>query len=414
MSGTQPLARSNLLQLSLGQVALQAGYFGFIASMPLALSRSGVPDSAIGTVVAIVALVQVPAALIGGVLVDRFGSLRMLLAGAGAYFGGAVILLLPDINPLVSLLPFAVARTFQGAGFGITRPAWLALLPAIFPSRGSGTSLGIGLSVQNISLIVMPPLSLAVLGTSASLDGVALMVAALVALGTLSLLVGPVRFLGGPPASKHAVGRRLAIAYHGSWTPPLAIMLLYLIHWGALTAYLPQHAELSGASVGIFFVADGLLSLILRVPSGWLTDRLPVRWILSGGLAVTAAALSILSLPITAVTLALAGTLSGIGAALVASPIYVELSNRSATTERGTAFAMVSVVAASAVAAGSLGLVPLIDEGGFMVVIGVSLAGLALAALVTFLDRTGTRLRLRTAVDDAGEELASGGPMLNP
>jgi predicted MFS family arabinose efflux permease len=155
-----------------------------------------------------------------------------------------------------------------------------------------------------------------------------------------------------------------------------------------VTAYLPQHAEVAGASVGIFFVADGLLSLILRVPSGWLTDHLPSRWMLVGGLLVTAAALGMLALPVTAFTLAIAGTFSGIGAALVASPIYVELSNRSATSERGTAFAMVSVVAAAAVAIGSLGLVPLIDSGGFLMAIGVSLAGLVAAAAVTLVDRT--------------------------
>jgi MFS family permease len=377
-----------LIQLSSGQVALQAGSFAFIASLPLALSRSNVSDAEIGLIVALSALVQVPAALIGGALVDRFGPVRMLAAGGAIYMLSAVVLLLPAADDAASLLPFAAARVAQGVGFGMTRPAWLALLPRIIANRHSGIGLGIALAVQNISLIVMPPLSLAILGDSSSLDAVALVTGGFVLAGIASL------FVPGGLANAHprqdSIGsaiRRYGFAYHRSWTPVLVIMLLYLVHWGAISAYLPQYAERAEANVGLFFAADGLLALLVRVPSGWLADRFQARWLVLLGLGSTAAAMGLLLLPVTTGTLTLAGVLTGAGASLLTTPVYVELSALSAPSDRGTAFAMVMVTAGIGNLLGSAGLAPIIDTGGFGVVVVVSMASFVVAAVVTIMDR---------------------------
>lgn len=379
--------RGALLYLSSGQIALQAGFYGFIASLPLVLDRSGVSDGEIGLLVGITSAIQIPAALIGGALVDRFGPVRLLAVGGGAYLFSVVLLVLPGVDPAESLLPYGLARLAQGIGFGLTRPAWLALLPRLIRSRRSGTGLGIALAVQNLSLIVMPPLSLAILGETASLDGTAWMVGFFVLLGLASLITS--RGMLRSPAEdweSRLPGRRYGFVYRRSWTPALAIMLLYLVHWGAVSAYLPQYAELAGANVGLFFAADGLLSLLIRVPSGWLADRVEGRWLVLSGLAVTAVALGLLALPVTSVTLVVAGTLTGTGAALLTTPVYVELAGLSAGSERGTAFSMVMVAAGVANVVGSAGLAPVIDAAGFGAAILVSMVGLVVATAVALAD----------------------------
>jgi MFS family permease len=181
-------------------------------------------------------------------------------------------------------------------------------------------------------------------------------------------------------------GRRYGFVYRRSWTPALAIMLLYLVHWGAVSAYLPQYAELASANVGLFFAADGLLSLLIRVPSGWLADRVEGRWLVLAGLAVTALALGMLALPVTSATLVGAGTLTGAGAALLTTPVYVELAGLSAGSERGTAFSMVMVAAGVANVLGSAGLAPVIDAAGFGAAILVSMTGLMAATAVALAD----------------------------
>ena len=90
---------SMLLRLAVALFALQAGFHGFTASLPVALSRAGVADGEIGLIVGLAALVQVPAAFAGGALVDRFGGLRLLATGAVAYLIGAGVLLFPGVDP---------------------------------------------------------------------------------------------------------------------------------------------------------------------------------------------------------------------------------------------------------------------------------------------------------------------------
>ena len=135
---------------------------------------------------------------------------------------------------------------------------------------------------------------------------------------------------GLPPA-----GRRFGFAYRPSWGPLLLVTLLYVAHWGVVTAYLPQRAAAAGADVGLFFVADGLGIVLIRVPSGWLADRIAARWLMATGLLMTAFAL-ILLLPVPTTTLlVVAGVAGGLGGGLVLTPILLELSRRSAAADRG-------------------------------------------------------------------------------
>src|SRR5215210_7342859 len=98
-----------LLRLAFAMFAVQAGFHGFSASLPLALARSGVPDPQIGLVMGASALVQIPSAFIAGGLVDRFGGNRLLVLGAVAYLVAGVILA-TGVDPTRDLLPYLVAR----------------------------------------------------------------------------------------------------------------------------------------------------------------------------------------------------------------------------------------------------------------------------------------------------------------
>ena len=150
-----------------------------------------------------------------------------------------------------------------------------------------------------------------------------------------------------------------------------------MAHWGVVTAYLPQRAELAGADVGLFFVADGIAVLALRIPSGWLADRIQPRWLVLVGLLLTAVAIGLLVLPVTTAILIVAGALTGAGAGLVLTPLLVEISRRSTDADRGSAFAMISAALAGALVLGSIGVVPIIASAGFEATILATIVGLA-------------------------------------
>ncbi len=408
-----------MIRLALALFAVQAGFHGFTASLPLALSRGGVPDPEIGLIVGTAALVQVPAAFVAGVLVDRFGGLRLLAAGGASYLVGAFILLLPSVEPGGALWPFVLARLFQGLGISATLPSALSLVPKLVDGGRQGFALAFIGSAHNLTLVVLPPVSLAILAAS-SLDGVAVAVVAFVSIGLgvalLSGIAGAVRrgrrqplaaANGGAddPAGDDPEGRAgssdgvepgeparpasrlFGFAFRRSWARPVLVVLLYVAHWGVVTAYLPQRAEAAGADVGLFFVTDGIAVLLLRVPSGWLADRVPPRRLILVGLAMTAVAIGLLALPATTAILVIAGALTGAGAGLLLTPLLVELSRRSTEADRGSAFALFSGALAGALVLGSIGAAPLVATAGFEAAIVATIAGLVLSGVIAFGDR---------------------------
>ena len=136
--GRRPVCRpgafhddARMLRLAFAVFAVQAGFHAFTASLPVALARAGVPDPQIGLIVGTAALVQIPAAFVTGVVVDRVGGVRAFTAGGLAYIVGCVILLLPGVEPGGPVGPFLVARVFQGIGIAAILPAALSLVPRL-------------------------------------------------------------------------------------------------------------------------------------------------------------------------------------------------------------------------------------------------------------------------------------------
>src|SRR5688500_5780866 len=276
-----------VLRLSVVIFLIQAGMHAFTASIPLALDRAGRPDGEIGAIVGLAALVQIPAALIGGALIDRFGSMRLVVAGGLAYLAATAFLLLPGLSPQTSTLEFVAARILQGLGFGMVMPAALSYVPRLVPVARRGVALATASTSHNLTLVVLPPLSVVVLDR-AGLTGVSLMAAAMVVSSLVLALARPFKARdSGHDAELHHARRVLGFAFRRAWITPLAIIGLFDIHWGVLTAYLPQRAEAAAADIGLFFAADGLLVLLTRVPAGWLADRARSSWQIIGGLLLT-------------------------------------------------------------------------------------------------------------------------------
>ena len=218
------------------------------------------------------------------------------------------------------------------------------------------------------------------------------MVIAVVVSGLLILRVAPLPFLpdaasgvgsDGPAGVAH---RRLGFAFRRAWAPLIAIDLLYIAHWGVVVAFLPQRAEAAGANIGLFFVADGLLILLARVPTGWLVDRMRPIVPIVVGLLATSVAILLLALPPSTPLLVVAGALSGIGGALVITPLLVEMSRRSGDADRGSAFSLLSAANASALAIGSIGGAVIVGLAGFEMALLATLRGMVGGALVAVRD----------------------------
>ena len=114
----------------------------------------------------------------------------------------------------------------------------------------------------------MPPLSIAVLGSSRTVEAVSLATAAFLVVGVLLAFHPAAEALRRQLAERARAGgpapqtRSLRVTFRRTWALPLLTILLYVAHWGTVTAYLPARAEAAGADVGLFFAADGLTAKI--------------------------------------------------------------------------------------------------------------------------------------------------------
>ncbi len=363
----------NVIRLAVALFLIQAGFHGYTAALPLALTRADVPDAQIGLIVGVAALVQMPAAIVGGRLVDAFGGMRLLVGGACAYLLASLILLLPGVEAGGPALPFIVARALQGAGIAASLPAALSLVPRMLPRERHGSGLAFVGAAHNLTLVLLPPISIYVLD-SYSFDAVSVMIIAFVVLGMALTWRLPVR-----PRVRDAVAvagsasRRFGITFRRAWAIPLAIILTYVAHWGALTAYLPVRASEAGADIGLYFAADGLAIFLMRLPTGWLADRISTRTLVVTGATATAVAIGMLLLPLTTPLLVVSGLIGGAGGAIVMTPILVELSHRSTDADRGSAFALFSCSLATAMALGSIGGAPIVAILGLSAALAVGI-----------------------------------------
>jgi len=373
-----------VFRLVVGLGLAQVGFHLYIASLPIALLTAGRSDAGIGAVMGLAALTQMPAAFVAGGLIDRFGGRLVFLAGAGAFLAASALLVTGIAAAGGSIAPLLAVRILQGVGLAACMPAALSLVPGLVPLARLAPALAVVGVAANVSLALSPPISLAVLGAF-SLQVVAALALAAVAAG--AILAWP---LGREDQAARAAGARSARTFHPAWRPawsaPLAVVALFVAHWGVVTGYLPQRAAAAGADVGLFFTADAVGVLLARVPAGMFVERLGSRWLILAGLAVTAAGLLALLVTPTTPLLILAGAGTGVGAALIIPPVTFELSRRSSDHDRGSAFALFSVAFSAGIALGSIGIAPFIERVGFEAALLAGIGGCVMAAFVALAD----------------------------
>jgi MFS family permease len=266
---------------SLGVAGLDAQQrFGISAGV---LSLLGVVQ------LAVYAAMQIPV----GVLLDRVGSRRMIVAGAVFMAGGQLLLATAGSLP-VGL----AARVLVGAGDAMTFISVLRLIPAWFPARRAPLVTQLtGLIGQTGQIVAAYPL-VAGLHTSgwtptfATAAGVGLVAAAVVAVGLRNAPAG-VTMVAGPAGGS---GRRAALL--AAWREPgtrlgLATHFVtafsgntFALFWGY--PYLVSAQGLSPAAAG------GLLTLLVVAGMGIgpLLGALAGRWPLRRSVLVLAVVLS--------------------------------------------------------------------------------------------------------------------------
>jgi MFS family permease len=359
----------------------QAGFHAWIASIPVAMAAVGRPDPEIGLVVGSAAVANLLAALASGGLIDRFGGRAAYLVGTLVLFAGAAPIALGLVGAASDSLELILLRALQGIGLAIVLPSVMMLVPGQVPRRRLPTALAVVGVAGNVSLAVTPATSLALLSTW-GLPAVGLAVCLSVAGG--AVLLWPVR-----DHEREAMERRPTAfrpAWRRSWLAPVLTTILFIAHWGVVTAYLPQRAQAAGADIGLFFTADALGLLALRVPAGWLAGRIGSRPLIIVGVLVTLVGVALILPPPETWLLVVAGLLCGAGSAFFFPVMALELTFRSDVGTRGSAFALYGLAFGAGIALGSLAVAPIYPLIGFDLALLGGLALVAVAGAIALLD----------------------------
>lgn len=214
-----------------------------------------------GLLMAFIALVALVVTGPGGALTDRLGARRMLLWGTGAQIVGCVILAFAT-TPLVVALAFV----FLGFNFGVSWPAFNALVAAITTGSARQQYFGINFALVNLGIglggvigglyaDVANPSTFTVIFLA---DAVSMLV-------PIGLLLGPLRHVHGraekPEGETAAAGSYLTILRNPAvvWVTLLTFLGVF-IGYGQMEAGFPafarQVSQVSTSVIGFAFAVN--------------------------------------------------------------------------------------------------------------------------------------------------------------
>lgn len=252
-----------------------------------------------------------------GAIADRYGSARVLSAGAILYCAGLCLMAYSTTPAMLDLSAgFLTGLGIAGSSFTIVIAAFSKLLPAHMRSL----AFGVGTAAGSFGQFLFSPLAVGFLDWFGWQE-------ALVAFGIICLSIIPLSVaVSTPPmdatgqrgaARQQSLREALAEAFgHRSYV--LLVLGFFTCGFQLLfiTVHLPAYLVDRGLSVDAGAWALGVIgafNIVGSITAGWLGDRMPKRYLLSIIYALRSLAVIVfISLPVTAVSAVIFGAVMGL------------------------------------------------------------------------------------------------------
>jgi MFS family permease len=251
-----------------------------------------------------------------GAIADRFGSFVVLAGGAVLYTLG-LVLMTYSTTPGTLYLTAGVL-----IGFGLAGSSFTIVLGAfgkLMPPQWRSLAFGAGTAAGSFGQFFFSPLAIGLIDNIGWQE-------TLVVFGFVVLLIVPLGWaLGAPPIENKSAGivfdqslkqslveacghRSYVLLVVGFFTCGFQLFFI-AVH---LPAYLVDHG-ISNKVGGMTMAAIGLFNIVGSLGAGWLSDKLPKRYLLSAiYFARSLAVLAFISFPITPVSTLLFGATIGL------------------------------------------------------------------------------------------------------
>ena len=347
--------------------------------VPLFARRLGASTVEVGMINAGFMLAATALSLPLGLMSDRLGRKRLVLAGVG-------ISCLTSLFLLAARAPWHVGAIylFSGVGLACFSPAMMSFVGDSVPPRLLGRAYGWYTSALYLGMALGPGL-----GGAVGSGGFHIAFWISAAITGAGILVGTVRVPPSPPAAPRAASGGTLLSDFREIVRTPAVLGCWIATffstyaWGALFAFFPLFARDRGISVahtGLIFTVQAAANAIFRIPFGHLQDSAGKRrpFILWGNMAF-GALIALTGLFREEFPLYL--LFAGVGGAMAATftAIGAVLSESVATRVRGLAMGGYNtcIYGGFMVSAATLGVV--IERWGYAAGFGVAGAACALS-----------------------------------
>ncbi len=251
---------------------------------------------------------------LGGIIADRFGTVRVICTGALLYACGLLLMSHATSAPWLD----ASAGALIGFGLaGCSFPVIMAAFGKILPVEWRSVSFGFGTAAGSFGQFLYSPIAVALMDTFGWQQTLMIFAVTLLAVLPLSLTLSTPKMTTGEGAASQSLGQALREAFaHKSY---ILLVLGYFtcgFQLQFITVHMPSYLVDRGlsAQVGGWTIATiGLFNIIGSVSAGWLGDRMPKRYLLSIIYFVRALAIfAFISFPVTPVTCLIFGATMGL------------------------------------------------------------------------------------------------------
>ncbi|MGJ3264940.1 MAG: MFS transporter, partial [Salinarimonas sp.] len=220
-----------------------------------------------------------------GAVADRFGTVRVLIVGALLYALGLVVMALASTPMMLHLgAGVLIGIGLAGASFNLVLGAFGKLLP----EEWRPMAFGMGVAAGSFGQFLFPPIGNALINAVGWQDALLWFSAIMLVVLPLSLMLATRGTGGGAKTDtgpSQSIAQALAEAFrHRSYVLLVTGFFTCGFQLAFITAHLPAYlkdAGLSAAVGGWTLAVIGLANAVGSLGAGWLSTRMPKRYLLA-------------------------------------------------------------------------------------------------------------------------------------
>jgi MFS family permease len=251
---------------------------------------------------------------VAGIIADRFGTARVICAGALMYAAGLALMAHANSGPALDISAGVLI------GFGLSGSSFMVLLAAfgkLLPLTWRSTAYGFGTAAGSFGQFLYSPVAVGLMDAFGWQYTLTIFAVSMLLVAPLAMALATPSHAGSTEVAPQSLRHALVEAFaHRSY---LLLMLGFFtcgFQLAFITVHMPAYLVDQGlsATVGGWTLATiGLFNIFGSIAAGWLGDRLPKRYLLSFIYFVRAAAIfAFISFPTTPVACIAFGAVMGL------------------------------------------------------------------------------------------------------